>query len=136
MHNNGGSSLEVARRIGLAHGVMDSHHEYLALSIPVQTDKDSDLQVAGDPCLTIGHVACYPKADPAYQVVSERDNLAWRRPRGRLQSSWLRQVDVSCWESLSMGKEPAGRLGRRDRQGWRCKVDKATRPPAYAPIID
>ena len=53
VHNNGGSSLEVARRIGLAHGVMDSQHEYLALSIPVQTDKDSDLQVAGDPCLTL-----------------------------------------------------------------------------------
>ena len=29
-----------------------AQHEYLALSIPVQTDKDSDLQVTGDPCLT------------------------------------------------------------------------------------
>ena len=28
-------------------------HEYLAFSIPVQTHKDSDLQVAGDPCLTL-----------------------------------------------------------------------------------
>ena len=28
-------------------------HEYLGLSVIVQTDKDSDLHVAGDPCLTI-----------------------------------------------------------------------------------
>ena len=34
------------RRYGLA------QHEYLALSIPVQTCKDSDLKVAGDPCFT------------------------------------------------------------------------------------
>ena len=30
-----------------------AQHKYLALSVPVQTDKDSDLQVAGDPCLTL-----------------------------------------------------------------------------------
>ena len=35
------------RRYGLA------QHEYLAFSIFVQTDKDFDLQVAGDPCLTL-----------------------------------------------------------------------------------
>ena len=28
-------------------------HEYLALSVPVQTDKDLNLQVAGDPCLAV-----------------------------------------------------------------------------------
>ena len=27
--------------------------EYLALSVPVQTEKDSDLHVAGDPCLSV-----------------------------------------------------------------------------------
>ena len=27
-----------------------------------------------------GHVARYPEADPACQVVSERDNPEWRRP--------------------------------------------------------
>ena len=30
-----------------------TQHEYLALSVPVQTDKDSDPQVAGDSCLTV-----------------------------------------------------------------------------------
>ena len=29
-----------------------------------------------------GHVAHYPEVNPACRVVSERDNLAWRRPRG------------------------------------------------------
>ena len=32
---------------------LKSQHEYLALSLSMQTDKDSDLQVAGDPCLTL-----------------------------------------------------------------------------------
>ena len=49
VHNNGGSSKEVTRRIGPRHYGF-TQHEYLALSIPVQTDKD--LEVAGDPCLT------------------------------------------------------------------------------------
>ena len=53
VHNDGGSSQEVTRWIDLAHGVMDLLNEYLALSIPMQTDKDSDLQVAVDPCLTL-----------------------------------------------------------------------------------
>ena len=30
-----------------------AQHEYLALSVPVQTDKDLNLQVAVDPCLTV-----------------------------------------------------------------------------------
>ena len=42
VHNNG---------YGLAHGL--AQHEYLALSVPVQTDKDSNLQITGDPFLTV-----------------------------------------------------------------------------------
>ena len=30
-----------------------TQHEYLALLVPVEMDEDSDLQVAGDPCLTL-----------------------------------------------------------------------------------
>ena len=44
------------------------------------------------------HVAHYPEADPASWVVSERDNMEWRQPKGCPQSSWLGLVDVSCWE--------------------------------------
>ena len=80
-----------------------------------------------------GYVARYPEADLAYRVVSVRDNPTWRRPRGRPQISWLRQVDASCWESLGMGREPAWRLARRDRHECRCRAGEATRPPAYAP---
>ena len=43
MHNDGGSS----NKDGVA------RHEYLALSVPLQTDEDSDLLVAGDPGLTL-----------------------------------------------------------------------------------
>ncbi|XP_045130705.1 uncharacterized protein LOC123515887 [Portunus trituberculatus] len=42
------------------------------------------------PLRLYGHVARYPEADPAYRVVSERDNPAWRRPKGRPKNSWLR----------------------------------------------
>ena len=131
------------------------------LSIPVQTDIDSDLQVAGCETWTLntelkrriilmslvldafagswdtdsmtvsnrrlfhetdsmpitsivrqrqlrlyGHAARYMEADLAYWVVSEKDNLAWSRPRRRPQNSWLQQIDASCWEPLSMGREP------------------------------
>ena len=79
-----------------------------------------------------GYVTRYPEADPASQVISERDNLEWRRPRGRQQSSWLEQVDASCWELIGMGRELAWGLARGDRQSWRRRVGEATRPSAYA----
>ena len=83
-------------------------------------------------CDTAGmnrHVTRYPDANPAYRVVSERDNPAWKRPRRRPQNSWLQPaVDACRWESLGMGREPAWRLARRDRQGWRHRVGEATRP--------
>ena len=53
------------------------------------------------------HVAPYPNADP---VVSERHNHHGGGP----QYSWLHQVDASCWELLSMGKESAWGLARCD----------------------
>ena len=52
VHNNCGSRQEVLRWIGpWCYGL--AQHEYLALSVPVQTDKDANLQIAGDPCLTV-----------------------------------------------------------------------------------
>ena len=72
-------------------------------------------------------------ADPASQVVSKRDSQGWRRPRGRSQSLWLKQVNASCWELLGMGMELAWRLAMSDRRGWRCKMGKTTHPLAYAP---
>ena len=75
-----------------------------------------------------GHVARFPETDPAFRVVSERDNPEWRRPRGRPRSSWLGQVHASCEELLGMGREPAWRLAREDRRGWRQRVGEAMRP--------
>ena len=63
-------------------------------------------------------VARYSEADPACRVVSERDHPEWRRPRGRLQSLWLRQVDDSCSELLGMESELAWRLTWGDLWGW------------------
>ncbi len=79
-----------------------------------------------------GHVARFPEADPAHQVVSARDNPEWRRPRGRPRNSWLEQVDRSCREMLGMGRGPAWRLAWRNPPVWRRRVGEATRPPAYA----
>ena len=59
-------------------------------------------------------VAHYPEINPASQVVSERDNPEWRRPRGHPQSSWLGQVDASYWELLGMGKGLTWGLARGD----------------------
>ena len=44
-----------------------------------------------------------------YWAVWERDNPALRRPRGQHphNSSWLRQVDASCWELLGAGRDNA-----------------------------
>ena len=36
-----------------------------------------------------GHVAHFPDADPAHQILSARECREWRRPR----ASWLQQVD-------------------------------------------
>ena len=47
-----------------------------------------------------GHVARFKDVDPAHKIVSERDNLEWRWPRGRPQNSWLRNVDRYCREQL------------------------------------
>ena len=53
-HNNGGSRQEVLWWIGLAHDVYGlAQHEYLVLSVPVLTDRDSNLQIASYPCLTL-----------------------------------------------------------------------------------
>ncbi|XP_070000290.1 uncharacterized protein [Penaeus vannamei] len=47
-----------------------------------------------------GHLASFPQADPAHQVVSVRDNLGWRRPVGRHRKSWLGQIDQTCREEF------------------------------------
>ncbi len=62
------------------------------------------------------HVVRYLEVDPAHRVVSERDNLVWRRLRACPQLLWLEQVDKSCQELLRMGRGPAWRLAWRNPQ--------------------
>ena len=40
-----------------------------------------------------GHVASFPDADPAHQILSAREPREWRRPMGQPRASCLQQVD-------------------------------------------
>ena len=52
VHTNGGSRQKVLWWIGpRCYGLIQ--HEYLAFSVFMQTEKDLDLQVASDSCLTV-----------------------------------------------------------------------------------
>ena len=54
VHNDGGSSQEVTRRIGLAHGVMNSLNTSIwRCRYLCRLTKIRIFQVAGDPCLTL-----------------------------------------------------------------------------------
>ena len=45
-----------------------------------------------------GHVAPFPDADPAQQVLSAREPHEWRRPMGQSHASWLQLVDQNLKE--------------------------------------
>ena len=47
-----------------------------------------------------GHVAHFPDADPAHQILSARESREWRRPMRRPRASWLQPVD---WHLNEMG---------------------------------
>ena len=83
-----------------------------------------------------GHVTFYLEANPTYQVVSERDNPLWRRPRGCPQKSWLWQVDEFCWELLGIGRKPAWTLVRHDYQKGHHRIGKVLCPLPCASISD
>ena len=50
--------------------------------------------------LLYGHVARFPDADPAHQILSARAPHEWRRPTGGPRASGLQQVD---WHLKEMG---------------------------------
>ena len=73
-----------------------------------------------------GHVARFPDADLAYQILSAQEPCKWRRPKGRPHASWLQQVDQHMKE-VRMGQASAwGKVRWRPLECWR-KVDAATR---------
>ena len=49
-----------------------------------------------------GHVARFPDADPAHQILSAREPREGRRPMSRPRTSWLQQVDRHLRE-MGMG---------------------------------
>ena len=53
-----------------------------------------------------GHVAHFPDADPAHQILSAREPREWRRPMGRPRASWLQQVDRHL-KKMGMGQASA-----------------------------
>ena len=72
------------------------------------------------------HVARFPDADPAYQILSAREPREWRRPMGRTRASWLQQVDRHLKE-MGMGQASARGMARRRPLEYRRKVIAAMR---------
>ena len=58
-----------------------------------------------------GHVAHFPDADPAHQILSAREPHEWRRPMGRPRASRLQQVDQHLKE-MRMGQSSAWGMAR------------------------
>ena len=72
-----------------------------------------------------GHVAHFPDAESAHQILS-REPREWRRPMGRLHASWLQKVDRHLKE-MGIGQASAWGMARWRPQEYRWKVDAATR---------
>ena len=72
------------------------------------------------------HVAHFPDADPAHQILSVRKSREWRKPMGQSRSSWLQQVDQYLKE-MGMGQASAWGMARRRPLEYQRKVDAATR---------
>ena len=82
-----------------------------------------------------GHVAHFPHADPAQQILSAREPRGWRRPKGRPRASWLQQVD---WHLKEKGMDQASAWRWPDGGPWSTgrKWTKRRAAPAHAPIPD
>ena len=76
--------------------------------------------------LLYGHVARFPDAHPAHQILSARKPREWRRPMGRPRASWLQQVDQHLKE-MGMGQASAWGMARRRPLEYRQNMDAATR---------
>ena len=73
-----------------------------------------------------GHVAHFPDADPAHQILSLREPPEWKRPMNPLCASWLQQVDQHLME-MGMGHAFAWGMVRRRPLEYLRKVDAMTR---------
>ena len=82
-----------------------------------------------------GHVAHFPDADPAYQIISVRELHEWRKPTGRPCATSLQQVDRHLKE-IGMGQHLPG--GWPDGGPWSTggKWTQRGAALAHAPIPD
>ena len=72
-----------------------------------------------------GHVARFPDADHAHQILSAREPHEWRRPMSRPHASWLQYVDRHL-KVMGMGEASAWGIARRRPVEHCRKVDRAT----------
>ena len=72
-----------------------------------------------------GHVACFPDAAPAHQILSVREPHEWTWPMGQPRASLLQQVDQHLKE-MGMGQASAWGMARRRPLEYRRKVDAVT----------
>ena len=73
-----------------------------------------------------GHVARFPRTDPAAQILSYRKPRHWTGHQGGQRPTWLSEVDHKFGE-LGMGQVAAWRMASRRPREYRKKVDAATR---------
>ena len=71
-----------------------------------------------------GHVAHFPDALPAHQILSARQSREWRRPICQPRALWLQQVDQHLNE-MGMAKAYAWGMARRWPLKCQQKVDAA-----------
>ena len=79
-----------------------------------------------------GHVARFPDADPAHQILSAKEPREWRKPMGRPRASWLIGISRRWgWARHLLGGWPDGGL-------WSTggKWTHRSTAPAHAPIPD
>ena len=73
-----------------------------------------------------GHVARFPDADPAHQILSAREPRDWRRPMGRPRASWVQQVNRHLKE-MGIGQVFAWGMARWRPLEYQQKVDAEMR---------
>ena len=73
-----------------------------------------------------GHVAHFPDANPARQIVSAREPREWRRSKGHPSASWFQQV-YRHLKQMGMGQASTLAMARRTPLEYRQKVYAATR---------
>ncbi len=82
-----------------------------------ETGSRSVNKIVRERAMLCGYVDRLPNVDPAYRVLSVRDNPEWRKPMGRPRNSWLGKIDRSCRDRLEIDRTAAWEFAWGDRLG-------------------